>query len=93
MFLEHLRSGLQVLIENKWSTRLTCKCEKETAMKRIELKQDIPLWPDSTLNSEKRQNITNSYWTVYGSGARGNNYYTQVDSSTGATMDSSRLGL
>lgn len=59
----------------------------------VSLKRDIPLWPDSTLNYETRQNITNSYWNVYGDGSAGRTYYTQTDSSTGATLQSSRMTL
>lgn len=59
----------------------------------VMLKRDISGWPDSIVNSEKRTNVTNAYWNVYGNGAYGSKYYTQTDSSTGATLQSSRIIL
>ena len=59
----------------------------------VMLKRDIPNWPDSIVSSEKRTGVTNSHWNVYGNGAYGSRYYTQTDSSTGASLSSSRITL
>ena len=59
----------------------------------VMLKRDIPAWPDSIVASEKRYSVYNEYWNVYGNGVYGNQYYTQTDSSTGASMQSSRITL
>lgn len=57
------------------------------------LKRDIPAFPDSIIESSTRSNIYNATWSVYGVGASGKQYYTQSDSSTGASMQSSRITL
>ncbi len=64
-----------------------------TATVTVMLKRDIGGWFDSIVASQQYTQVYNYYWTVYGYGAYGSKYYTQTDSSTGATQQSSRITL
>lgn len=59
----------------------------------VMLKRDIAAWPDSIVESSTRTAIYNATWYVYGVGSSGNQYYTQTDSSTGASLQSGRTTL
>ena len=59
----------------------------------VMLKRDITAFPDSIVESSTRSSIYNATWSVYGVGASGKQYYTQSDSSTGASLQSGRITL